>query len=266
MDELRIYFKLIGISMRGRMQYRADFVTGIVSIILLNAVQLGLIGILVSRFVHLNGWGVWEIVLLYGMWMLSHSVYSMFFWHLNTLEDHIIQGTFDQFLIRPLSPLVQFLGREIQYMGFGDVVVGVACIGLSYTQLNLAWGAGEIGFLLLAIAAGAVIEFSVVWLIACASFWVGRAQTAFFVFNRLNMLNQQYPIDIFGSWFRVVVTGLVPVAFMNYYPSLVLLGKTAHIGEWHWLAFLSPAVAVVLFFLASRVWKMAIRRYASSGS
>jgi ABC-2 type transport system permease protein len=266
MDALRIYYKLIRISMKGRLQYRADFITGIISVILLNAVNLGLIGILVSRFNNLNGWRVWDLVLLYGLWMLSHSMYSMFFYHINTMEDHLIQGTFDQFLVRPLSPLVQFLGREIQYMGFGDILVGVSCLGLAYTKLSLHWGFGEWTFAVLAVFSGTIIEFSIAWMMACLAFWVGRSQTAFFVFIRLNLMTQQYPVDIFGSWFRVIVTGLVPVAFMNYYPALVLLGKTEKIGSWSWLSYMSPVVAIALLALSSQIWRLAIRRYSSSGS
>jgi ABC-2 type transport system ATP-binding protein len=43
------------------------------------------------------------------------------FWHLTRLEDDIIHGRFDQYLVRPCSRLLQFLGREVNYMGV-DVV------------------------------------------------------------------------------------------------------------------------------------------------
>ena len=79
-----------------------------------------------------------------------------------------------------------------------------------------------------------------------------------------NMLVQHYPIDIFSAWVRIVVTGLLPVAFMNYYPALILLGKvekTAAPG----IGFLSPIVALVLIGLTSIVWHFAMRRYSSSG-
>ena len=240
MENIRLYLKLIKISMHGRMQYRADFISGIVSVLVLNAVNLGLIGIMVQRFVSLNGWGIWDLVFLYCLWMLGHSIYSLFFWHLNTLEEYIEKGTFDQFLIRPVSPLVQFLGREIQYYGIGDVLVGLCGISLAYANLGLHWGMGEWAFLALSILSGTVIELAINWGIACISFWTVRTTSLFFIQRRLNLLVQQYPIDIFGTWFRVVVTGLVPMAFMNYYPSLVLLQKMSLISP-GWLAYLSPA-------------------------
>ena len=97
--------------MQSRMQYRADFITGVISVVVLNVVNLGLIAILVSRFTHLNGWNIWEMVFLYSLWLLGHSIFSFFFWHIRTLEDYLVQGTFDQFLIRPASAFILFLGR-----------------------------------------------------------------------------------------------------------------------------------------------------------
>lgn len=266
MEALQIYYKLIKISMRSRMQYRADFISGIISVILLNAVNLGLIGILVSRFVHLNGWNIWDIVFLYSLWMLSHSIYSLFFWHFNTLEEYLIKGNFDQFLTRPVSPLIQFLGREIQYMGIGDILVGISGLSLAYMNLNLNWSIIEWSFLIIIVLSGTTIETSISWILSCLSFWTGRSQTAFFVITRLNLMVQQYPIDIFGQWFRILVTGFIPIAFINYYPSLYLLGKDNNSGNWHWLSFISPVVALIFIFLATFIWHMALNKYTSSGN
>jgi ABC-2 type transport system permease protein len=248
------------------MQYRADFFTGIISVIILNAVNLTLIGILVNRFAHLNTWNLWEMVFLYSLWVMGHSIYSLLFWHFNTLEDYLVRGTFDQFLIRPIGVLVQFLGREIQYMGIGDVIVGATGLVLSYSKLGLNWGMFEFSWLIAAILSGAIIELALAWLIACLSFWTGRSVTAYFVMMRLNLMVQQYPVDIFGTWFRVLVTGLIPVAFINYYPTLLLLGKTEQAGGWGWLGMMSPVVALLLLALAMLVWRIGIKRYSSTGS
>ena len=266
MEALRLYFKLVRISMQSRLQYRADFIIGILNVIALNAVNLGLISILVSRFVHLNGWRVWELVFLYCLWLLGHCVYSLFFWHFWELEEYLIQGTFDQFLIRPLSPFIQLIGREVQYIGFADMLVAVAGVALAYVNLGLQWDRAEWLFFLAAIFSGTVIETALVFMIACLSFWTGRSSMAIEVMIQFNVLVQHYPVDIFGYWFRVVVTGFIPVAFMNYYPSLILLGKVDPGSDWWWLSYMSPVVALLLVGLASGVWRLALRRYASSGS
>ncbi|HET9904980.1 MAG TPA: ABC-2 family transporter protein, partial [Anaerolineales bacterium] len=116
MNGLQLYFRLIQISLLSRIQYRANFIAGIFGLVFWNIINLGLIGVLVSRFTNLNNWTVWELVFLYCLWILGHSLYGLFFSHTAQMEDYLIEGTFDQFLLRPASPLLQFLGRELQYI------------------------------------------------------------------------------------------------------------------------------------------------------
>ena len=79
MDGLALYFRLIRVAIQARLQYRADFVAGIMGVIVMNAVTVSLISIMVSRFRHMNGWTLWEMVFLYCLWLLGHSLYSFFF-------------------------------------------------------------------------------------------------------------------------------------------------------------------------------------------
>jgi len=264
MEALRLYVKLIRISMQARLQYRADFIMGLLNIIALNAINLGMIGILVYRFVNLNGWEIWELVFLYCLWLLGHSLYSMFFWHFWELEEYLVQGTFDQFLLRPASPFVQFLGREVQYIGFADMFVAISGIAWAYVNLGLHWGIAMWFFFFLVVISGTVIETTLTLMMACISFWTGRSSMAVDLIMEFNMLVQHYPIDIFGSWFRVVVTGLIPVAFMNYYPALILLDKVTQNVGW-WVGYLSPIVALLLVGMTAAVWHFALRRYSSAG-
>jgi ABC-2 type transport system permease protein len=197
---------------------------------------------------------------------VGHSLYSLFFSQTDQMENYLIEGTFDQFLLRPASPLIQVLGRELQYIEIADLLIGLTGIGLAYSQLRLHWDALMWSFFLLAVLAGAVIEFAMNLLIACSAFWTGRSRGSFIIAHQFYGLVHQYPLDIFGKAFRLFVTGLLPVAFMNYYPALLLLGKQSKLGSAWWLSYMSPLVALVLVGLVLFVWRLAILRYSSSGS
>lgn len=265
MESLRLYLKFIGIAFRSRLQYRSDFAVGCISVVVLNWVNLAMTWVLIHRFQALQGWVFWEIVLLYSMWLLSHCIYSLFFWHITTIEDDILHGRFDQYLIRPCSPLLQFLGREVNYMGVADVLFGVAAFTLAYRNLGLDWSGGQWAFFAAALLSGTAIETSIAWLIGSLSFWLGRSNAIFFVTLRFNLLAQQYPMDIFGKGFRIFITGFLPVAFVNYYPLTALLGKANALGL-PLLGFASPAVALCLAALGALVWRRGMVRYASSGN
>jgi ABC-2 type transport system permease protein len=263
--DLRLYVKFIAIAIRSRMQYRSDFFFGIAGVLILNLVNLSLIYILVARFQALAGWEYWEIVMLYATFLLSHSVYAVFFWHLSNLEDDILHGRFDQYLIRPASPLLQFLGREVNYMGVADVVFATSAFVLAYHNLDLDWTAVRWGFFALAILSGTVIETCIVWIIGALSFWTGRSRAIWSVYLRFQLLGQQYPIDIFGMWFRIFITGFLPLAFMNYYPLTILLDKPNALGVFG-MGFLSPIVAILLLALGALIWRRGLAGYTSSGN
>ncbi len=264
MNPLRLYLRLVGISMQARLQYRADFFMGAFSVIAMNVMSLALIGILVYRFEALNGWNIWELFFLYCLWLLGHCIYSLFFWHFWDLEEDLIRGTFDQFLLRPASVFIQYIGREVQYIGFADMLVAITGLVLAYINLDLHWSPSLWLFLPVIVLSGTVIEMTLNLMVACISFWTGRSSIALDMIMEFNVLVQHYPVDIFGTWFRVVVTGLIPVAFMNYYPALLLLGKIDKAAA-PWLGYISPIVALLLVGLTTIVWHRAMRRYSSSG-
>jgi ABC-2 type transport system permease protein len=76
----------------------------------------------------------------------------------------------------------------------------------------------------------------------------------------------QYPLAIFGQQIVRAVTFVVPIAFVNYYPVLYVLGKPAPLGLPSWIGLLSPLVAVLMVALAALAWRGGLRRYRSTGS
>jgi ABC-2 type transport system permease protein len=265
-ETLRMYAKLIGISFRSRMQFRTDFFVGLLSVVVLNAFSLATIGVVLLQFQTLAGWTIWEIVFLYSLWVLGHSLFSLLFWHMEDLEFYLVQGSFDMFLVRPISPFLQFLGREINYTGFADILVGVVGMSLALANLDLQWNAWHAVYLLVVILSGTLIEFAITLSLACIAFWTGRSASSINTVMQVSFVIQRYPVDMYGQWFRVFVTCLVPVAFINYYPARLLLGKIPPGDPWGWLSYLSPLVALALLGLSAYIWRRALRQYSSTGS
>src|SRR5262245_48127518 len=130
MNGFQLYFRLIQVAVLSRMQYRMNFIIGIFGLIFWNVINLGLIGVMVTQFKSLIHWTLWELIFLYSLWIVGHSLYSLFFSQTDQMENYLIEGTFDQFLIRPASPLIQVLGRELQYNEIADMLIGLTGISL----------------------------------------------------------------------------------------------------------------------------------------
>lgn len=264
MRNIWLYGQFLRVAVLGKAQYKADFFVGIASVLVLNAVNLSLIGILVYNFDTLGNWGIWDLMFLYSFWMLSRGIYGVFFWHLSDLEEMIVSGNFDAYLVRPASPFLQFIGNEISYTGVGDFLVGVLGFLLAAAQLKLKWQAGEWVYFVICVLSGALIQMAVNWIGASLCFWTTRSHAAMSIVERFIVLMQQYPANIFGKYFQIFVTCFLPVAFINYYPSVVLLNK-AEGGTSFW-QYLSPVVSLVLLFVGALVWTRGVKRYAGTGN
>jgi len=72
-----------------------------------------------------------------------------------------------------------------------------------------------------------LIEFGITLGLACIAFWTGRSAMSINTVMQVSFVIQRYPVDMYGAWFRVFVTCVVPVLLINYYPAKFLLGKVA---------------------------------------
>jgi ABC-2 type transport system permease protein len=135
------------------------------------------------------------------------------------------------------------------------------------TNLGLTFTLIQWLFLLLMLACAPMIELGIILSLSSVAFWTSRsaalAEAAFQV--NWNM-TQQYPLDMFGRGFRVLVTLFIPVAFLNYYPARWLLGKTLPGDPLYFLSFLSPLAAAVTLGIAAFVWQRGVRQYSSPGN
>ncbi len=267
METLRMYFKLLGIALKSMMQFRADFLIGIVGVMSWNVISLTAIGVILGRFYDLAGWTIWEIVFMYGIWMAGNSIYSLLFFHISDLEDYLVRGQFDLFLIRPLSPFMMLLTVDVNINGIADVIFAVASLSLAMANLHLQLNTVQWGYMAVMLVSAALLELGITLVLASVAFWTTKSSGLVYAVNQINWnMTRQYPLEMFGRGFRVLVTGLIPFAFLNYYPARWLLGKTAPGDPLYIFSFLSPLVTLVVLGISAVVWQKGIRRYNSTGS
>ena len=81
--------------------------------------------IIVDRFQPLNGWDFPELTFLYGLGLISHGIFVVFFintWHI----DHmVINGQFDRLLLRPMNVFFQLVASYVNFIGVIDCIPGI---------------------------------------------------------------------------------------------------------------------------------------------
>jgi ABC-2 type transport system permease protein len=74
-----------------------------------------------------------------------------------------------------------------------------------------------------------------------------------------------YPLTIFGSVLGFLLTFGLPLAFMAYFPAVVLLGRTGELQVNPIFAYGAPLAGIVWLFVALRFFHYEMRNYQSAG-
>lgn len=266
MGELvRIYAKLYGSRVRSQLQYRLSFALQVVG--MLGATFLDFLAILVlfSQLTSIGGWSLWDVAFLYGASYLPFKFADVFVGKVERLGEWIRTGQMDSLLVRPLGTLGQTLTSDTDLKQIGGIVQAAAVFVVALAHTDVTWTPARLLAMAVMLVSGLVI-FCSVWIgTNSAAFWLVNVREATNAFTYGGNFLTQYPLDIFAAWFRRLFAFVIPVAFVNYFPSLFILGKPS--GTWpSFLRFASPLVALLSAIAAALIWRAGIRRYTSTGS
>jgi len=265
MDLLRICGHTMLASIRGEMQYRASFVMSVLFGLLFQSVGFIFVAVVLTRFDAVAGWGLWEVALLYGIRLTAHGIWTLTVNQLYRFDRMVQDGTWDRYLIRPMPLWSQLMFTQFRTTPIGDFASGFVLLIVALVRVDIAWTPERVLFLPLAILGGALID---------GAFQLGTAAFAFrfldtlplrIVFDDFQGRFASYPMTIFDRPLRNFLTWIVPMAFMAWIPSTVLLGRTAELPFPGWVAWLAPVIGVALMWLAVWIFRRESRQYQSAG-
>jgi len=262
---LRHWWLFVRIGWRSRAIYRADILLWALGILIINLVDLALLGVLLRTFTSLGGWSIWEIVYLYSAFLAALGLQQLFTWRFIFIQEYVQEGTLDPLLLRPSPPLLQIVGSELAYKDLAHIGLGLAGIAVAAARIGLAWTPSRLAWLVVLLTSGAVVLGGITLALCSLAFWTVRSRVLLFGTEELQEIFQHFPAHIFGKWFLRLTSTLLPFAFINYYPTLILLGR-AHQAPSRLLAYASPLMALVVAAIALGIWRLGLRRYQSTGS
>jgi viologen exporter family transport system permease protein len=124
-----------------------------------------------------------------------------------------------------------------------------------------------VAFVPLVVVGGALIDLGISLIVATISFWFIRVDTLRWVVMSLEQDFTRYPISIYTRGVRIILTFVLPFAFMNYFPATYFLQK-AEIGL-HLnpaVGLLTPAIGVAWLAVSYAFWRVGLRHYQGTGS
>lgn len=260
------YWRLGMADVRSRAQYRVSFVLDFFSAFAATFTDFLVILVLFSHLHQLAGWTLPEIALLYGASGISFAFADLMVGHLDVFGQRIRTGTFDVLLVRPHGSLFQVIASEIALRRLARAGQGFAVLAVALSRLPIHWTPARAAMLGLMLVSGTGI-FVGVWVAGGAvAFWTTEIPEVINSFTYGGNLLTQYPIEIFATWLRRLLAFVVPLAFVAYYPSLLILDKPDPVLGRPWLGLFAPLVAVLTLAAGRGLWAAGVRRYRSTGS
>ena len=262
MRYLKIYRVFIVQELKRMMEYKVDFIIGVVSVLAQQAANLLFIWVIFSRIPALDGFTMEQIIFIYGFSLLPRGLDHLLFDNLWPFGYWLVnRGEFDRYLTRPLPTLMHVMFERFQVDALGSIIIGIVLIISVMGSIGIVWSLGNILLFLFIIPFATLIYTALKIATAAIAMWTKQSGHVIMMFYRLSDF-APYPTSIFPSVIRGTITYIIPFAFASFYPASYFLT-----GENPWFR-LGGTVVVSLLMLAIAlfIWRRGEKAYESAGS
>ncbi len=265
LDAARLWVELAGASVRSQMQYRAAFLLRSSADFCIVFADFMPIWFLFQTFGGLQGWTLAELALLYGMVELSWAPVEGTLRGFENFGVYLVRGDLDRWLLRPRGVVLQVGAHEIDIRKVGRLAQALLVLGIATFLLGL--GPASLAWIALGVAGGALFFAGIVMLGAASMFFtLGQTAELQNVLTYGGSATLAYPVSIYARWFQRVIIFGIPLAFVNYFPALAALDRTAADGWPAFVPWLSPLVCGLVFVAGRAAFARGLSRYESTGS
>lgn len=263
---VRAYLLLAWMWVRVSMTYRTSFLTLTLGQFLVTGLDFVAIVVMFANVDALGGFDLPEIAFLYGVSGLCLGLADLVLGNIERLGTRIRMGTFDAMMVRPVPVFAQSCADEFALRRLGRVTQAGLVLAWAVTSIDLGWTPARVAMVPFMLVFGTIIFLAIFTLGASFQFWTTEGSEAANAFTYGGNAATQYPLTIFPAEAVKALTFVVPVAFVNWYPSLFVLDRPDPLGLPDAMRFASPVAALVLGGLAALAWRTGLRRYQSTGS
>ncbi|WPB74630.1 ABC-2 family transporter protein [Archangium violaceum] len=258
-----IYFRLQLLHLRSQLEYEADFWVGLVGAAMRHVAGFLFIWAVFRQVPQVHGWTLWELLFLYALAIVPMGLVELFYdgpWRLSEL---INEGRLDRVLLRPLPAGLQVVTEASSLHGLGSVVLGLVLLVRAGSELQLTLAPWQYAFVAACMVGSVLLVGSLFFITQCLAFWEPSTTMSLCTLVQEMTALARFPVTLYEQLFRVLLTWVLPFAFISYFPGLVLLGRPEANP---WLGYGSPLAGVVVTFVAARVWGFSLKHYQGAGS
>ncbi len=253
--EVKFLFALWKTNLSAVMEYRVAFISQVIGMILNDGVYFIIWIIFFDRFKNINGWGIGDMFLVFGVSAASFGLASMLFGNAFNLSEIIVRGRLDYYLSLPRPALLHILAGRTDPSGVGDLLYGF----ISYFASGTVSLDG-LGRFLLGIIMAMIVFIAFLVSVQSLAFWIGTGGSFTSLAVNAMITFALYPITIFNNTAKIILFLVIPAAFMGALPA-----GFVRTFSWSTLGLMTLGAAGFMAF-ASLIFHIGLRRYESGSA
>jgi len=209
----------------------------------------------------LGGWSWQQALVVQGVYTLLDGVATTWLRpNLGAIVSHVREGTLDFVLLKPIDSQFWLSLRNLAPAGLSELLLGAALIAWEAPRAGASPGPLGVVLALVLLAAGVLILYALWFVLAATSIWFVKTWNATEVL-RAALTAGRFPVSAYPPGLRVLLTLVLPVAFLTTVPAEAILGRAT--ASW---TLASLGVAVLSFAISRSFWRFALRHYTSASS
>lgn len=235
------YFKL---NLSAVLEYRISFMMQFFGMILNNASFAVFWWFLFERIPHIKGYGFQDVMILWALSSTSFGLCFIFFGNVRNLNEIIMKGELDTYLLQPKEVLIHVLISKTVISAWGDVAYGIVLFGLIGGLDLRLWL-----IFILSCLTGCLIYTAVIVIVNSLAFWFGNvAMLSQVVFESLITLTL-YPEQIYSGFSKVLIYTIVPAVYVTMIPRNLMIEMNLYsVGLVFLAALFFVALSFILFY------------------
>jgi ABC-2 type transport system permease protein len=267
MKYARLYWEFFKIEIQTHLEHRAAFFGVRLAQMSAFCAEFIVIWVVIDKFKAIGAWSAYEVLFLYSLNLFSYAIAGSFFYQpCAYLSQGIRTGEFDLVLTKPLNSFAFLVFRRIDTGHIGHIVVACVVMVICIVRLQISMSVSGILFLCVTLLSGALIQGAAFVITTVPAFWIVRSEAiqGIFFWNLKDFI--RYPISIYHVSIQVVLTLIIPYAFVSFYPAQYFLSKNDFLIFHPVFRFLAPIVGALMFAGAIAFWNLGVKHYESTGS
>lgn len=268
--EIRHYQRVTWAYLRLSILTMIEYPANIIGWLLSNPIQFiagfAALSFAVGQFGEIAGWSYGELAFLYGLSVISHALSMILFVQGWFVGEFVLEGSFDRYLLRPMSVLYQFFFTNFNLIGITDLIPGICVFSYGCVQVEFEWTAGNVLSLILTLFGAVLLRGGVYLMVGSSALWT-RSNVDFGgylqeLFDKTTM----YPLSMYPQGVQLFLTYVLPIGWCSFYPAAELLGITHRFSGCFGITFHSFLFGSAVFAAAAAVFKLGMKKYESTGN